>query len=36
MFTEFGAKLSVSVVNDFNFTDMFWWNAYHEGPLLNN
>lgn len=31
---EFGAKLSVSVVNGFSFLDELQWDAYHEGSLL--
>lgn len=31
---EFGAKLSVSVVNGFAFLDELQWDAYHEGLLL--
>lgn len=31
---EFGAKLSVSMVNGFSFLDKLEWNAYHEGKHL--
>jgi IS5 family transposase len=32
--TEFGAKLSVSLVNGFAFLDRLRWDAYHEGADL--
>lgn len=31
---EFGAKLSVSVVDGYSFLDTLSWDAYHEGKLL--
>lgn len=31
---EFGAKLSVSVVDGFAFLDVLQWDAYHEGSFL--
>ncbi|TRM11407.1 IS5 family transposase [Lentibacillus cibarius] len=31
---EFGAKLSVSVVNGYTFLDVLSWDAYHEGKRL--
>jgi len=31
---EFGAKLSVSVVDGFAFLDVLQWDAYHEGSYL--
>jgi hypothetical protein len=31
---EFGAKLSVSVVDGFAFLDVIQWDAYHEGSYL--
>ncbi len=33
---EFGAKLSVSVVDGFSFLDVLQWDAYHEGSLLKD
>lgn len=33
---EFGAKLSVSVVNGYAFLDALSWDAYHEGKYLRN
>src|SRR5699024_6624462 len=33
---EFGAKLSVSVVNGYAFLDVLSWDAYHEGKYLRN
>lgn len=32
--TEFGAKLSISVVNGFSFVDRLSWDNYHEGADL--
>ncbi|MFV2070215.1 MAG: IS5 family transposase [Pirellulales bacterium] len=32
--TEFGAKLSLSVVSGFSFVDRLSWNNYNEGPDL--
>ena len=32
--TEFGAKLSISVVNGFSFVDSLRWDSYHEGKDL--
>lgn len=32
--TEFGAKLSLSVVNGFSFVDRLSWDNYNEGPDL--
>jgi len=32
--TEFGAKISVSVVDGYSFLDTLSWDAYHEGTLL--
>src|SRR5690625_755202 len=32
--TEFGAKISVSVVDGYSFLDKLSWDAYHEGTLL--
>lgn len=31
---EFGAKISVSLVDGFSFLDVLDWNAYHEGNYL--
>lgn len=33
---EFGAKLSVSVVDGFSFLDILRWDAYHEGSFLKD
>ncbi len=32
--TEFGAKLSISVVQGFSFVDRLSWNSYNEGTDL--
>jgi len=32
--TEFGAKISVSVVDGYTFLDTLSWDSYHEGKLL--